>query len=168
MTGISLQRELSVTFSTRDLQFPLYMRSDTHAHTHTHTKRADDMMKHNLLVTHIQILVLAHANTHKHTDADTHTGHREVAVTVIGSCCRRAKPAITNYLSLYSTAALAVWMPPLVCVSVCVCVCVIVGEIGKLLVIYFSMLKRKEEKCREGGRGGERSELFEEAGAKNK
>lgn len=73
------------------------------------------------------------------------------------------KPTIANYLSLYTTAALAVWIT----LHVCACVCVIVGEIGKLLVTYFSILKEKGRNVKEeevkGGKGGGKKGEFEEA-----
>lgn len=70
------------------------------------------------------------------------------------------KPTIANYLSLYTAAALAVWMPQ----HVFVCACVHVhayrrGEIGKLLVVGFSLLKEERRNVEEaeekaGRRGG--------------
>lgn len=66
------------------------------------------------------------------------------------------EPTIANYLSLYATAALAVWVPLHVSVCACVCVyaCVIVGEIGKLLVIDFSILKEGRRNVEEGDEEG--------------
>lgn len=54
-------------------------------------------------------------------------------------------------------------MRPCVHVFMCMYLCVIVGEIGKLLVIYFSNLKeeRRNVEVEEGREEGERGE-FEE------
>ena len=88
-----------------------------------------------------------------------------MAVTVIGSCCRARTH---DYLSLYTTAALAGWMPLHVsvcaCVYACVCVCVCVCHSGRDWQIagYVSVLKeegRNVEKEEEEEEGGE----FEEA-----
>lgn len=98
------------------------------------------------------------ANTHKYLrDTHTHTmnthalvhmGHGEVAVTVIGSCCWGQTHNSQLSVIILHSSLFAVWKPLHVSVCVFVRVCVVDGEIGKLLVIYFSMLKRRE------GRGG--------------
>lgn len=56
-------------------------------------------------------------------------------------------------------------MRPCVHVFMCMYLCVIVGEIGKLLVIYFSNLKeeRRNVEVEEGGRRG-RGESLRRAG----
>lgn len=103
------------------------------------------------------------------TRACTYTlkGHGKVAVTVIGSCCRgqshnsQLSVIIHHGRSCGLDASACVCVCACAYVHVCVCVRVIVGEIGKLLVIYFSMLKEdrrnvgKEEEEEEGGRNAE-------------
>lgn len=76
-----------------------------------------------------------------------------------------AKPTIANYLSLYTAAALAVWMPEHVFVRACVYVharCSGVGEgeggkEGGRQIVGFSLQREKRRNVeREGRREGER------------
>lgn len=96
----------------------------------------------NSLPTHIQMQTLTRA----------HTGHGEVAVTVIGSCCQGQTHNSQLSVIIHHRSSCGLDA------CVCVCMCVIVGEIGKLLVIYFSLLRGERRNVEEGDRGE-----FEEA-----
>lgn len=102
-----------------------------------------------------------HSDTHACvcTVTRAHTGHREVAVTVIGSCCQGQTHNSQLSVIIHHRSSCGPDASSCVCVCACVRVCVIVREIGKLLVIYFSILKEERRNVEEEGKRRE----FEEA-----
>lgn len=104
--------------------------------------------KYNQCFTHILILRLACALLHEHTQVT----EKWLSLWLVPAA--KGKPTIANYQSLYTTEALAAWMPLHVFVCSCVYVCVIAREIGKLLVIYFSILKEDRRNVEEEGGDG--------------
>ncbi len=100
-----------------------------------------------------------HASTHTHSREHTRVMEKWLSLWLVPAA--EGEATIANYLSLYTTAALAVRMPQHV--SVCACVCVRVRHSGRdwqIASYTFQLAERGERKCRRGG--GRRRRMMRE------
>lgn len=97
-----------------------------------------------------------HTHTQRCSCVSALTGHGEVAVTVIGSCCwgQTSDSQLSVIIYHRSSCGLDASACVCVCARVCVCACICHSERASILLV-ISLHWKREEKCRGEGERGE-------------
>lgn len=137
-----------------------------HTHACTQSNKCNTKIKFNLCISQA-LRYHTRAHTHTHTST-TQVTEKWLSLWLVPVA--EGKPTMANYLSLYTTAALAVWMD-VSCVCVCVCTHMSLWRQARdwqIAGCRFQHTERREEKCRGGVEVGSERGEFERAGHKHK